>query len=380
MRNNWEVVNERRLQDLFLDLCKVNSPSLKEKDCVAFVRQYLEGFGLRVWEDEAGAAIGGNANNLMALLPGNLSTAPKVFLSAHFDTVEPTEGLKILFDEDRICSDGTTILGADDKGGMAPAIEAVLSLAESREPHGDIYLLLSVAEEIGLKGAAALKIEELELDFGFVLDKGPPVGSFVNQTAFHDKLNVKFFGKPAHAGKDLENGLSAIQVAVTAINQMKLGRIDEQTTANFGLISGGSAVNVVPALVELKGEARSLSLESLELQTAHMIECLTNAAEKFGAQIEIDHARHYSAYHIDVDSKVAQIAFRASSELGSAPEFRKTLGGSDANIFNAKGVPTIVVATGMQRIHTHEEFITRSDLVATARVALIILVESSKQF
>lgn len=372
------VVNEKRVEELFLNLCRINSPSLKEKDVTTWARAYLADQGLEVWEDEAGAKIGGNSNNLIARLKGNLEGAPRVFLSAHFDTVEPTEGLEIV-EKDGIWSTGSdTILGADDKGGMAPAIEAVLSLKESGASHGDVYLLLSVAEEIGLKGADALDIESLKLDYGFVLDTSPPVGSFVNQTATHDKLDITIHGRPAHAGKDPENGINAIVVLADAVHGMPMGRIDGETTANLGIISGGSAVNVVCPSVTVRAEARSLSVEKLDKQVNAMVQGFEAAARKFGASVSIDHKRHYRSYFIEENSRASVIAQRAAKRADLEFSFRQTLGGSDANIYNAKGVQTLVMATGMEKIHTHDEQISRVDLIKTARLALAVLLESAK--
>lgn len=373
------MINEERLIDLFKTLCLIDAPALAERECVDYVKSVLEGIGLEVWEDSAGSMIGGNAGNLIAKLPGNKPEAPRIYLSAHFDTVEPTAGLEIVESDGVFSSASDTILGADDKGGMAPAIEAVRAIMESGEPHGDVYLLLSVAEEIGLKGAGALDIKALGLDFGYVLDTGPPVGSFVTQTAFHDKLDVEIIGKPAHAGKDPEVGINAIQVLADAVQGMKMGRIDEETTANLGLIEGGSAVNVVCATVKLRGEARSRNAEKLSAQIEHMKSNFQEAADKWGAEVKLDHRQHYAAYEIDADSQVVRVAQRASSSLGFEPTLRDTLGGSDANIYNSKGVPSIVVATGMKQIHTHEENISRKDLIDTARLAYALIVEATKE-
>lgn len=373
------MINEARLITLFKDLCLINAPALEERECVQFVKQHLTELGLEVHEDSAGAKIGGNANNIIAWLRGTVPTAPKIFLSAHFDTVEPTAGLVIEERDGVFYSSSDTILGADDKGGMAPAIEAVRVLKESGEPHGDVCLLFSVAEEIGLKGAAALKIEELGLDFGYVLDTGPPVGSFVTKTATHDKLDVRIVGKPAHSGKDPEKGINAIQVAAEAISGMRLGRIGPETTANIGIISGGTAVNVVCPEVLIRGEARSTSVEELDEIVAHIVQRFEAAAAKFGTTVHIDHKRHYDSYTVADDSMVVQLGIRASQALGFEPTLRTTLGGSDANVYNSKGVPCIVLATGMDKIHTHDEFISRKDLVDTARLTLEILRQAAKQ-
>ena len=372
------MINETRLIDLFLNLCKINAPALKERDCVEWLKQYLTEHSLEYFEDDAGNQIGGNANNIIVKLPGNLPNAPRVYLSAHFDTVEPTEGIIIQEIDGVFRATSDTILGADDKAGMAPAIESVLSLRESGEPHGDIYLLLTVAEEIGLQGAAALKIQDLNLDFGYVLDTGPPVGSFVTRTANHDKIDITVRGIPAHAGKDPENGINAIQVVADAVSGMRLGRIDDETTANIGVIEGGSATNGVCSFVHLKAEARSTNLDTLEAQVAHMKKQFQDAGKKWGAGIEIKHVRHYLSYDIDPTSKVVQVAQDASRNLGLEPTLRTTLGGSDANVFNVNGVPSIVIATGMQKIHTHDEHVSRADLIKTAELSLEILRVSAK--
>jgi tripeptide aminopeptidase len=238
--------------------------------------------------------------------------------------------------------------------------------------------LLSVAEEIGLKGADSLKIQDLNLDFGFVLDTGPPVGSFVTRTANHDKIDIFIKGVPAHSGKDPEKGVNAIQVVADAVSGMKLGRIGPETTANLGVIKGGSGTNVVCSFVTINAEARSTDTVELDEQTAHMKQRFVDAAKKWGAEVSFDHIRHYSSYDIDTQSTVVQVAQTASRNLGLEPTLRTTLGGSDANIYNAKGVPSVVVATGMEKIHTHDEFISRADLIKTAELSLEILRVSSK--
>ncbi len=367
------MINESRLFKLFEDLCLINAPALDEKNSVSWTRNHLEGLGLECWEDQAGAKIGGNANNLIVKLPGNLPNAPKIFLSAHFDTVEPTEGLKIKVIDDVYYSESDTILGADDKAGMAPAIEAMLCMKENDLPRGDTFLVLCVAEEIGLKGAFACDIQELGLDFGYVFDTGPPVGSFVNHVGTHAKFHVKYKGKPAHAGKDPEHGISAIHAAGIALSKMNLGRIDEETTANVGQIFGGTATNVVPAEVQIKAEARSFDSEKLETQIKHMTECFESGAKALQAKVEIHVDTAYDGYKIDEDTMVVQKALRCAKKLGWEFPLRSTLGGSDANAFNLKGVPTIVCGTGMKEIHTHEEHVSKRDLVSLTQLAIELL-------
>jgi tripeptide aminopeptidase len=367
------MVNEERLVSLFKKLCLINCPPLNERAGVDWTAAHLKSMGLDVWEDDAGAKIGGNAGNLIATLKGNVPGAPRIFLSAHFDTVEPTEGLVIAERDGVLYSASDTILGADDKGGMAPAIEAIQHFIESGEPHGDVVLLFTVAEEIGLMGAGALKIEDLGLDFGYVLDTGPPVGTFVTRTATHDMFNAVIIGKPAHAGKHPEEGISAIEVMADAISQMKLGRIGPETTANFGVVRGGTATNVVCPLVKIEGEVRSSSLEELNAQASHMRDVLESVAAKWGAKVVIEQERHYASYNLDPGSPVVKLGQDAARARGGTGELRTSLGGSDANQFNAKGVPSIVLATGMELIHTHDERISRRDLIATTELTVEVI-------
>ena len=371
------MVNESRLVGLFKELCLIDAPARGERSCADRVIAELRTLGLDVWEDDAHVTTGGNCGNVIAKVPGNKAGAKSIFLSAHIDTVEPTAGLVIGEKDGVLFSESDTILGADDKGGLAPIIEAVRMLQETGAQHGDIHLLFSVCEEVGLLGAGHLDIQSLNVDFGYVFDTGPPVGSFVTKTATHDNLDVTVFGIPAHAGKDPEKGVNAIQVVASAISCMALGRIGPETTANFGLIEGGTAVNVVCPFVKLRGEARSTDLVALDAQVAHMRQCFEDAAAEWGAKVEVVHDRHYGAYEIPSGSVVVKVAQQAARKLGFDGHLRTTLGGSDANQYNTKGVPTIVVATGMDKIHTHDEFIAVKDLVATANLAYEIVLAAS---
>jgi len=364
-------MNEQRLFRLFEDLCMINAPALQERDCVEFTKNYLSEMGLDVWEDDIAAKIGGNANNVFAKLPGSSLGAPKIFFCAHFDTVEPTAGLEIGLEGGIYLSKGDTILGADDKAGMAPAIEAVVALSESEEPHGDIFLVLCVAEEIGLKGAMACEaIKDLGTDYGYVFDTGPPVGTFVNKVGSRADFDARIVGKPAHAGKHPEEGINAIQTAGAALARMVLGRVDDVTTSNVGLIEGGSAVNVVPANVILRGEARSFDAAKLQAQLDNMESSVRGACEEYGATCEIQIESAYRGYHISEDAPVTRNAIAAAHAAGFSGDLRDTLGGSDANAFNEKGVPTIVCGTGMEKIHTHDEFVSQKDLVDLTLLAI----------
>lgn len=364
-----------RLVELFTTLCAINSPPRQEREVVEYVKRYLLRLGLEVREDNASQIVGGNANNVVATLPANISGAPKIFFSAHFDTVEPNPDVKIIIEDGIIRTDGTSILGADDKAGLSAILEAIRIVVEENLPHGQIQLLLSVCEEVGLLGAQALDLSLVDSDFGFVYDTGPPVGAVVLEAPTHDKLEVRLFGKPAHAGVEPEKGISAIQIAAEAIVNMRLGRIDEETVANIGVIQGGQMTNIVCPEVYLKAEARSWSKPKLEAQIAHMIEAFERAAQKFGGRAEIHHSRHYEGYRLSEDDIQVQVVRKAAHSIGLESPSRRTGGGSDASIYNARGLPCCVVGTPMRQVHTHEEHVLIEDLVRSVDLTLAIIRE-----
>lgn len=367
------MIRRERLVDDFIALCRINSPPKQEAEMIEAVLPRLQRLGLEVWCDDAGKYIGGNADNVIARLPASVPDVPPIFFSAHFDTVEPNPNVQIVVEDDLIRTDGSTILGADDKAGMASLLEAIECIVENGLPHGEIWLLLSVAEEIGLLGAKHLPLERVNATMGFVLDTGPPVGKVVVGAPTHDHLTVRVIGRAAHAGAAPEQGISAIVVASRAIARMKLGRIDEETTANIGSFHGGQATNVVCPEVEIRAEARSHNTQKLEAQMAHMIACFREEAEAMGGQVEIESSRHYEAYRLSEDDQVVQVARDSALALGLPFEAKLAGGGSDANVYNAKGIPTVVLSTGMDKVHTHEECCRISDLEKTALWVLEIV-------
>jgi tripeptide aminopeptidase len=371
-------IQNDRLVELFTTLCRINSPPRQERAVVEYVKGFLRGLGLELREDNAAESVGGDANNLVATLPANITGAPKIFFSAHFDTVEPNPNLKIIVQDGIIKTDGTSILGADDKAGMSAILEAIRIVVENNLPHGQIQLLLTVCEEIGLRGARALDLSLVDSDFGFVYDTGPPVGTVITQTPTHDTMNIHLIGKPAHAGVEPEKGINAIQIAAHAISPMKLGRIDEETTANIGRIYGGQATNVVCPEVFITAEARSLNPDKVKAQVAHMTQLFEQAAQQFGGQAVIEIDRHYEGYTLTENDLPVQVVRRALHKLGMDAPMRPTGGGSDANVFIARGLPCCVVGTAHQKIHTHEEFVLIDDLAKSVDLTLAIIREAAE--
>src|SRR2546421_6163279 len=302
------MIDKQRLVDLFLEMCRVNTPALHECVLIDLIQPRLEDMGFQCARDDAHTKSGGDSGNLIATLPGNVDGAPPIFFSSHFDTVAPNPGVQIMIENRVIKTDGTSILGADDKGGMAPIIEAIRVIQERKLPHGEIQLLLTVSEEIGLLGAHYIDRSLVRAKMGYVLDTGPPVGTIVYTAPTQDTFDVKFIGRPAHAGFEPEKGISAIQVAARAVERMKLGRIDPETTANIGVIRGGNATNIVCPEVTLRAEARSRDRQKLAEQVAHMRSTFQEAADHFGAQADIQVKRMYNNYRLELDAPVIRNA------------------------------------------------------------------------
>jgi tripeptide aminopeptidase len=374
------MVNESRLLETFLTLVHFNTPSRHEKPVSEWAAAYLETLGFTVEFDDAHERLPGepgSIGNLIAFKRGTIESAPGIFFSSHFDTVEPTPGLEVKIEGDVISSASDTILGADDKCGMAPILEAMAQLQESGEPHGDIQLLLTICEEIGLVGARLLDPSRIKAKYGFVLDAGPPVGQLTYAAPAQNSFRVTITGKQSHAGAAPELGISAIVAASNAISKMTLGRIDAETTANIGTIHGGLARNIVPGEVVIIAEARSRVQEKLIAQTAHMKETFEREAAAMGATAEVTVIGEYPAFRLERDSPVLQLAARAAEACGFPVSYVESGGGSDGNHFNAYGIPTTVLATGMEKVHTHDELCRLSDMVKDTQWILAIAREAA---
>jgi tripeptide aminopeptidase len=372
------AVDEQRIVNTFITLARENTPPKHEASAMKIAHKWLTDLGFEITYDDAGEKVGGGEiGNMIAFKPGNVKDAPCIFFSSHFDTVEATPGLEPKVVDGRIVSDGTTILGADDKSGLTAIIEAMRIIDEQKIPHGDIQLLLTICEEIGLQGAKYLDPKLIKAKYGFVLDCGPPIGSTVYHAPYHDIIEVHIHGKPAHAGAEPENGVSAIRIAAQAINNMKLGRIDPETTANVGIIRGGDATNIITSEVYLKCESRSRNLAKLEKQTKAMHDALYSAASELGGTVDIVTTRAYDGYEHPMDSPVLLIVEKACEAIDLEFMLRVTGGGADANYFNQFGIPTAVIASAMNNIHRHDEYAVISDLVqSTQQVVSIVQVAS----
>lgn len=374
------MVNKDRLVNEFLELVQIDSESGNESEIAAVLKAKLESLGLTVVEDDSKEKTGLGSGNLIATMDGGIDVDPILF-SCHFDTVTPGNGVKPVINGDIIETDKTTILGADDKTGIAALLEGIKQIKEQNIPHGKVEFVLTAGEEIGLIGANAVDKTVLSAKYGFALDSGGPVGEIIVASPDHAKLKAKVHGIAAHAGVAPELGVSAIEVAARAITNMPLGRLDEELTANIGIINGGERTNIVCDLVEITGEARAITFSKLENQMAKMSEALEVAALTRGCTVDIEVSYERVGYKLAATDPVIQVAKQAVTNIGREPLLAATGGGSDANIFTIAGIPTANLGCGYLDIHSKDEKMPISELTKLAELVVeIIKVVSNNSF
>jgi tripeptide aminopeptidase len=367
------LANVPRLREEFLELVRISSVSKREGNVAKRLHEILAGMGATLEVDDAGSRVGGDTGNLLARFPGTMPDVAPFLLCAHMDTVVPGENIRPVVDGDIIRSDGTTILGGDDKSGIVAILEAVRLLHERRIPHGPIDVLLTICEEMGLVGAKHFDVGRLRARTGLVLDCDG-VHELITRAPAANRMQFTVHGLEAHAGIAPEQGISAIKIAAEAVAAMRLGRVDAETTANIGRIEGGLASNITPNRVMLRAETRSLSVEGLEAQTRHMRECFERAAaghrvtvagREHTARVETKVERDYDRLAVDDDRPIVALVRQAAQALGTPFRTRSTGGGSDANVFAGRGIEVANLACGMRQIHTVNEWVDVNDIVAT---------------
>jgi tripeptide aminopeptidase len=375
------AVNHDRLKNLFLELVRIDSLSRREHDVAVRIQREAESAGASCSYDNAGEKVRGNSGNLIAKIPGNVGGAPPFLLAAHMDTVAPGEGVKPIVEGDVIRTDGTTVLGGDDKSGCAVICEVLHRLRELNIPHGPIEAVFTICEEIGLQGARNLDLGLIAAKEGLVYDSDAP-GYLVVRAPSAVGIRFTVNGLEAHAGVAPERGLSAIKIAATAIAGMRLGRIDEETTANLGVITGGRAGNIVPGEAVVRGEARSRDAAKLQTQVDHMVACFKDAVagasvmvdgKRFDATLEHSVSRAYEGMNIPDDAPLVKKVLEAARRIGRELEPQGTGGGCDANILNQRGIVAANVGTGMREIHTTREWLDVNDMIAAVDLTLEVL-------
>ncbi|RNF41101.1 M20/M25/M40 family metallo-hydrolase [Planococcus salinus] len=370
--------NDRLLNE-FLELVQIDSETKDEAQIAEVLKQKMESIGFEVTEDDSSRRNGHGANNLVATLRGAKQDVPAIYFTVHMDTVVPGKGVQPQVRDGYVYSDGNTILGADDKAGIAALLEMIRSIQEQQIEHGDIQLVITAGEESGLVGAKEFDSSLLTADYGYAVDSDGKVGGIVTSAPNQAKLWTTIHGKTAHAGVAPEKGVSAITIAAKAIAKMKLGRIDSETTANIGRFQGGEATNIVCDEVNILSEARSISKEKLSAQTSHMERVFQEIADAMGGRVETDVQIMYPGFHFNDAAPVVEIAKKAAANIGRPSPTLTSGGGSDANIFNGFGVPTVNLCVGYEEIHTKNERMPIEELEKLTELLIEIVKESSGQ-
>jgi tripeptide aminopeptidase len=364
--------------DLFLQLAAVPSPPGEEREVADSVASYLGDLGLEVDEDDAGERIGSTAGNLLARIEPTAEGGTPLFLCAHLDTVPPEGPLEPVVDDEGIVRNaGGTILGADNKAAVASMLAAVRQVLAEGRRHAGIELLFTPKEEIGLLGAAAFDHSRLHARVGYVYDMAAPIGDVILGAPHSHSMQVRFHGRAAHSGMYPEEGRSAIAAAAKAISDFRLGRLDEDTTANVGVIEGGTAGNIVPEHCTFIAEARSHDERKLADVVQEMLDAVAFAAGLEECEVETEMHKSYRGYRLRRDEVAVRIAADALAASGFEPRFGLTGGAADANVFNERGFACVNLANGMTDIHTPDERIAVADLEAMVGVTLA-LVEAAR--
>jgi tripeptide aminopeptidase len=358
---------------LFVELAALPSPPGEERAVADRVLDYLRALGLEADEDDAGSRIGSSMGNVLCRIGGHDGGTP-LFFCAHLDTVPPEAAIEPVVGEDEIVRNaGGTILGADNKAAVAVMLEAAARLVENQRAHAGVELLFTPMEEIGLRGAEAFDEQRLQADVGYVYDHAGPVGEIVMAAPHHRRIDVHFHGRAAHAGMYPEEGRSAIAAAARAIADFRLGRLDDETTANVGQIEGGTARNVVPEHCRFVAEARSQDERKLAEVVEEMLETVTFAATLAECEVETQVAASTRGYRFRRDDLAVRLAAAALERAGREPVYGRSGGGADANVFNERGLQCVNLANGMTDIHTPDEHIAVADLEAMVDVTLALV-------
>jgi tripeptide aminopeptidase len=367
---------EQRLHDRFVRLCELPSPTGDERAVADAVTAELRDLGVEVTEDDSAEAARAGAGNLIARLPGRDDRW--LAFTCHLDTVPHDGPIEVVLEDGVYRSKGQTILGADNKAAVTVLLELAARHAAKPPPIG-IELIFTVAEEDGLRGAKALDIKSLRSPFGFVIDHASPIGEVIDAAPTYQRLDADFRGEEAHAGIRPEDGHSAIAAAAAAIAAMELGRIDEETTANVGIIEGGSASNVVPGRCRIEGEARSIDPERAAATVGSMVDACAWAASEHGCDVDVQVTELFRGYRTGANSIPVRLAIAALQSCGHDARRAATGGGSDANALIVAGWDCVLVANGTDANHTPEESVAAAHLDQMLGICEAIVEEGANQ-
>lgn len=356
---------------IFDKLVSIDSPSLKERAMADHLKALFASIGVTLHEDDTKAITGSDAGNLFGrveAVDAGDQDEPVLF-AAHMDTVNPALGKKAILHEDgTVTSDGTTVLGADDLSGVTAIYEAVKYIIENKLPHRTIEILITVGEELYCKGANAFDYSKVSAKEAYVLDLSGAIGTAAYAAPTLVSFEATIHGKAAHAGFHPEDGINSILAAAKAIAVLPQGHLDENTTANIGVVSGGSGTNIVSESCKISGEIRSLSHEKALQVLNHYHKTFQQEAEAIGAYLEWNENVNIIAYETGLDSEVAKRYVKAVEKQRLVPVFEKTFGGSDNNVFAQYGIEGLVIATSMNQVHSCREYTNLTEIGQVIRI------------
>jgi len=377
LRRTTDAERER-LHETFAALCRIESPSGHERDCADWLTGQLRALGLAVQEDDAGAAVGADAGNLLARIPGR--TDRSILLCAHMDTVPLAAAVEPVLVDGAWTNANAGILGADNKSAIAVILELARRLTSSAEPPPiGVEILFTISEEVSLRGSREFDVSRLRSAFGYVFDHATPIGEIVVASPTHYRIVAELHGRAAHAGVRPETGRSAVVAAANAIARMALGRLDAETTANVGMIAGGTAINVVPERCRVEAEVRSLDADRAAAVTTETVDHLQDAANAGECDLDLDVEQMFSGYRTRPKAPQLAAAERALAACGYEPRQIVSGGASDANSFQAAGFSCTCLADGVERNHEPGERISAQALESMLEIALTLLDESALQ-
>lgn len=366
------MCNTKRLVNEFCRLVSIDSVSFKERKMADYLKNELIKIGVEIYEDNAGDYYNSNTGNLYGYLKGNVEGEPVLF-SAHMDTVEPGIGKKAIVYDDKITSDGSTVLGADDMSGVAAILEALRVIIENDLNHRDIELLFPIAEETYIKGTNVFDFSRIKSKTAYVLDLSGEIGTAALQAPTLISFEVEIRGQSSHAGFSPEKGINAIAAGAEAISNIRQGKLGSDSTLNIGTIKGGTGTNIISDRCIIKGELRSLEHDKALNMLGNLKSVFENSCRKYNADLTFDYNIDLQAYKTDAKGNTVKNYESVCHAIGIHTNYISTFGGSDNNNFAKNGIEGIVVACGYYNAHTCQEYIHISDLEKLSDIVLKLM-------
>ncbi|GAB4168546.1 MAG: M20/M25/M40 family metallo-hydrolase [Calditrichia bacterium] len=369
-------LSTQRLSEIFLDLVRIEAISKQEKPVADYIRAFLYRLGIETIEDNAGIEVGGNTGNIIAKVNSSFSrNSFTVAFAAHMDTVKSTAGIKPSLENGIIKTDGSTILGADNRAGIAMILYVVEYLKTNNLQFTPFEVIFTIGEETGLYGSTHLNKQLVDAEVLYILDSSSDPGYYVISAPEATDFTLKFIGKASHAAVNPEDGINAIKMASRFIEQFTCGRIDNDTTINIGLISGGEATNVIPPVATIHGEIRGFAPRKIQQYIDQIHRFAATIEHDFNGQVQVQTETAFPGFNLQQDHPAIKLLELAMDKNGLQPKPIRYYGGSDANIFNNRGFFAIDLGIGAKNPHSVNEYISLHDMELVVRTALTIILE-----